>query len=295
MLALPPARPSRTLPLALTISLLVHALVLLIQLQKPEPQAQPQSRLEARLAPPAPTPPQSEVRPQPPRPAPKAERKAVRPVPKSAPAPRILTARKSTAPAVRSAEPTPKWSVAQKEEMDNFLNELASDAKAQQARPKPDLAERSLAMAREVARESARDAGRRHRDDLADLVERIPNSPPIDPFSLEFYLDSLVKKLNRSAGFVKNDPRAHGIHSAAIEVRLNPNGSLKSFIVVRSGDQQEEIAFVKSVVERAVPFAAFPPDITQSARTLALMICIQPAGSGSGGFGFTRKPEGSRC
>ena len=170
MLALPPARPSRTLPLALTISLLVHALVLLIQLQKPEPQAQPQSRLEARLAPPAPTPPQSEVRPQPPRPAPKAERKAVRPVPKSAPAPRILTARKSTAPAVRSAEPTPKWSVAQKEEMDNFLNELASDAKAQQARPKPDLAERSLAMAREVARESARDAGRHHRDDLADLV-----------------------------------------------------------------------------------------------------------------------------
>lgn len=295
MLALPPARPSRTLPLALTISLLVHALVLLIQLQKPEPQAQPQSRLEARLAPQAPTPPQSEVRPQPPRPAPKAERKAARPVPKSAPAPRILTARKSTAPAVRSAEPTPKWSVAQKEEMDNFLNELASDAKAQQARPKPDLAERSLAMAREVARESARDAGRHHRDDLADLVERIPNSPPIDPFSLEFYLDSLVKKLNRSAGFVKNDPRAHGIHSAAIEVRLNPNGSLKSFIVVRSGDQQEEIAFVKSVVERAVPFAAFPPDITQSARTLALMICIQPAGSGSGGFGFTRKPEGSRC
>ncbi|HQD16851.1 MAG TPA: hypothetical protein PLY54_15500, partial [Ottowia sp.] len=105
----------------------------------------------------------------------------------------------------------------------------------------------------------------------------------------------LVKKLNRSASFVKNDPRARGMHSAAVEVRLNPDGSLKSFKVINAGDQQEEIAFVKSVVERAVPFAAFPPDIGKSARSLALMICIQPTGLGGDGFGFTRRPDGSRC
>ena len=224
--------------------------------------------------------------------------KQAKPAPRE-PRPRILTARKDVAPTLRQAETTPKWSVAQKQEMDNFLNDLATEAKA---RPKPDLAERSMAMAREIARESGRDnherpqeGGSRRRNDSTDLIERIPDSPPVDPFSLEFYMDALVKKLNRSASFVKNDPRARGLHSAAVEVRLNPDGSLKSFKVLNAGDQQEEIAFVKSVVERAVPFAAFPPDIGRSARSLALMICIQPAGLGGDGFGFTRRPEGSRC
>ena len=179
--------------------------------------------------------------------------------------------------------------------MNNFLDELASDAKARQAKPKPDLAERSLAMAREHTREALRDGSRNRQDALSDLIERIPDSPPVDPFSLEFYLDSLVKKLNRSASFVKNDPRSRGVQAAAIEVRINPDGSLKSFTVTRSGDQQAEIAFVKSVVEQAVPFSAFPPDIVRSARSLGLMICIQPTGSGNGGFGFTRRPEGSGC
>ncbi|MBL0284302.1 MAG: hypothetical protein IPQ01_10620 [Zoogloea sp.] len=290
---LPTATPSRTLGVALAISLLAHVLVLLIQFQKPESVAPP--RLEARLAPPAPNTPQAELRPAlPPKPTPKSTPKSTK-TPRPAPAPRILTARTPSTTTARVAESTPKWSVAQKEEMNNFLDELASDAKARQAKPKPDLAERSLAMAREHTREALRGDSRNRRDALADLIERIPDSPPVDPFSLEFYLDSLVKKLNRSASFVKNDPRARGIQSAAIEVRLNPNGSLKSFVVTRSGDQQEEIAFVKSVVERAVPFAAFPPDITKSARSLALVICIQPASLESGGFGFTRKPEGSRC
>jgi hypothetical protein len=57
---------------------------------------------------------------------------------------------------------------------------------------------------------------------------------------------------------VKNDPRSRGVQAAAIEVRINPDGSLKSFTVTRSGDQQAEIAFVKSVVERAVPFCRLP-------------------------------------
>ena len=279
---------SRPLYLALAVSVLIHALVLLIQLQKPEGDSRAQPRMEARLAP-RPVKPPTKIATAPP-----AQPVKAKPVKaqKAEPKPRILTARKSNAPAVRTAEPTPKWSVAQKEEMDSFLNELATEAKS---KPKPDIAERSMAMARDIARERPREGGSRHRNDPDDLIERIPNSPPVDPFSLEFYMDSLVKKLNRSASFVKNDPRARGMHNAAIQVRLNPDGSLKSFVVVRAGDQQEEIAFVKSVVERAIPFSAFPPDILKSASSLALMICIQPSIGGGGGFGFTRRPEGSGC
>lgn len=284
--------PSRRLLFALAVSVAAHALVLLLHVEKPE--TPPQPALQARLAPVAAAP-KADVRPPAPAPRPKAKPTA-RPAP-TPDRPRILTARKPSTTTQRAAESPPKWTVAQKEEMDNFLDELATEAKARPTPPKPDLAERSLGMAREIARESAREGAResrRHRDDPFDLIERIPNSPPIDPFSLEFYLDSLVKKLNRSASFVKNDPRARGIQPASVEVRLNPDGSLKSFIVVRSGDQQEEIAFVKSVVNQAAPFSAFPPDIAKSARSLALMICIQPPSLGGGGFGFTRK-SGSGC
>ena len=80
---------------------------------------------------------------------------------------------------------------------------------------------------------------------------------------------------------------------AAVHFRINPDGSLKTFKVLNAGDQQEEIAFIKSVVERAVPFAAFPPDIARSARSLGMTICIQP-GDG-GGFGFSRVADGSSC
>ncbi len=280
--------PSRRLLFALAVSVIAHALVLLLHVEKPE--TPPQPALQARLAPIAAAP-KADVRPPAPAPQPKAKATA-KPTPPPD-RPRILTARKPSTTTQHAAESTPQWTVAQKEEMDNFLNELATEAKPLPTPPKPDLAERSLGMAREMAREGARDS-RRHRDDPFDLIERIPNSPPIDPFSLEFYLDSLVKKLNRSASFVKNDPRARGIQPASVEVRLNPDGSLKSFIVVRSGDQQEEIAFVKSVVNQAAPFSAFPPDIAKSARSLALMICIQPPSLGGGGFGFTRK-SGSGC
>jgi len=55
-----------------------------------------------------------------------------------------------------------------------------------------------------------------------------------------------------------------------------------------------EISFIKSVVEQAVPFAAFPADMRRSARSLGMMICIMPP-SMSGGFGFSRSPDGMRC
>jgi len=294
----PQSRSSRALQLAIATSLLVHGLLLLVKLNPPE-QEHASPRLEASLAPPPA--PRADIRPRPKEPVkiaeapPRKPQQAQKPKAKAPESrPRILTARKSNAPAVRSAEPAPTWSVAQKEEMDNFLNDLARDAKKPPP-PPPTLAERSMAMAREIGREQMRESRGRSSSSLEDLVERIPNSPPVDPFSLEFYMDALVKKLNRSAAFVKNDPRTRGIRNASIEVRLNPDGSLKSFKVVNAGDQQDEIAFVKSVVERAIPFSAFPPDIVKSAKSLALMICIQPPSLGGGSFGFTRRPDGSGC
>jgi hypothetical protein len=181
--------------------------------------------------------------------------------------------------------PVPTWSKAERDDMNRFLRELDD-----QARAGPDLAQRSQAMARAVGRQQAR------LDDADDvLLERLPNSPPVDPFSLEMYLDGLVKKLNRSAAFVKNDPRSRGMKTATVLIRLHPNGSLQSFKVLNAADQQIEIAYIQSVVERAVPFSAFPPDIQRSAQSLAMIICILPAHLSGGGFGFSRTPDGRRC
>ena len=287
---------SRTLAAALALSLVFHLALLLLDLAPPEAPAR-STTLQARLAPRPVAPPQDTrppaVRPAAPKPRP-AEARPRKPAPAG---PRILTARKPSDRQLTAPHSTPTWSVAQKQEMNDFLDELEHEARTRPVKPQaqPDLAERALAMAREAGRQAQREGSRSPQHDPAMLIERIPGSPPPDPFSLDFYLDSLLKKLNRSAAFVKSDPRSRGVQAAAIEVRINPDGSLKSFTVTRSGDQQAEIAFVKSVVERAVPFAAFPPDIVRSARSLGLMICIQPTGSGNGGFGFTRRPEGSGC
>ena len=106
--------------------------------------------------------------------------------------------------------------------------------------------------------------------------------------------DSLITRLNRSASHVTKDPRSQGMHNASIQFRINPDGSLKSFVVLNAGDQAGEIAFIRSVVERSIPFATFPPDINKAARSLAMTICILPSSNG-GGFGFTRIPEGQGC
>lgn len=291
-----PAPRSRTLAAALALSLVFHLALLLLDLAPPEAPAR-STTLQARLAPRPVAPPQDTrppaVRPAAPKPRP-AEARPRKPAPAG---PRILTARKPSDRQLTVPHSTPTWSVAQKQEMNDFLDELEREARTRPVKPQaqPDLAERALAMAREAGRQAQREGSRSPQHDPAMLIERIPGSPPPDPFSLDFYLDSLLKKLNRSAAFVKSDPRSRGVQAAAIEVRINPDGSLKSFVVTRAGDQQSEINFVKSVVERAVPFAAFPPDIVRSARSLGLMICIQPSSGGNGGFGFTRRAEGSGC
>ncbi|MGB2903631.1 MAG: hypothetical protein WBB96_09460, partial [Candidatus Dechloromonas phosphoritropha] len=219
----------------------------------------------------------------PPAPAPAAIKPAT---PARPPARRpVIAIDKSRAPAASSA--APKWTIAQKEEMNSFLRELERQP---QAIPRPSLAQRSLAMAREYGRQQAR-----QEREGSEILERLPNSEPPDPFSLEMYLDALVKKLNRSAGFVRNDPRTRGLKNAAVRVRLNPDGSLQSFKILNAGDQQDQIAFIRSVVEQSVPFAPFPSDLRRSAKSLNMTICIQPSQSGSGGFGFSRLPDGRGC
>jgi len=200
----------------------------------------------------------------------------------SAPKPKVLATNRPSARTV--SPPNRAWSAAEKREMDAFLDELNRER-----RPPPTLAERSRAMAREAGRELARqDAAAR------EVVERLPNSPEPDPYSLEMYLDAVVKKLNRSAAFVRNDPRAKGVRAALVRVQLNPNGTLRRFEILNAADQQDEIAFVRSVVEQAVPFSSFPTDLQRSARSLGILICIQPP-SASGGFGFSRSSDQRGC
>lgn len=256
---------------AFAVSLLVHALVLLIPRHDPSTAPSP-PRLEARLAraalPETVTAPASPAKP--------AKTKPERA--------RILTTNK---PGKTSVAAAPQWSAAEKADMNRFLEELDTQAKTA---PKPTLAQRSLAMAREQAMQQARQEAA----DGASLELR-PNAAPPDPFSLEMYLDGLVKRLNRSAAFVKNDPRNKGVRAAAVEFKLNPDGTMKFFRVVNEGDQAEEIAFVKSVVERSIPFSPFPDDINRAARGLTMRICILPPRAGEGGFGFSRSGPGRGC
>ena len=265
-----------SLRLALLLSLIAHGVILALPTQSPRVEERAATRLEASLV-------------QKPRTPPKPATPAVVPVPatvrqvKPQPQRKILALDKAPGRAVTTV--APRWSVAQKEEMNSFLRELDS-----QARQAPNLAQRALAMARDIGRQQAATE-----KEGSEVLERLPNSPPVDPFSLEMYLDSLVRKLNRSAGFVRNDPRGRGLKVAAVEIRLNPNGSLKSFKVLNAADQQDQIAFVRSVVEQSVPFSPFPADIGKSAKSLAMVICIMPANAGGGGFGFTRNPGARGC
>ena len=256
---------------AIAVSVVIHGLVFLIPRSDP-PNGSNLPRLEATLAPRAP-----KAQPEPPsRETPPSQ--PTRAAKKSPTRPRMMSVDKAS---------RPTWSVAQKKEMNDFLDELATEARTE---PKPTLAQRSLAMARETARQMAQQEAA----DSATLEMR-PNAPPADPFSLEMYVDGLVRRLNRSAGFVRNDPRSKGVRQASVQFRLNPDGSLKSFSVLNMGDQAEEIAFIKSVVERSIPFAPFPADLNRSARSLAMTICIVPGSAGGGGFGFTRNANGRGC
>lgn len=258
----------RTLRFGVAVSLAIHLLVLFIPTQEKSGDPAALTRLEARLSAPRSTP--TEIPSQP-------GKVASVPAPRSKPQQRLITAEKSRASA-------PQWSVAQKAEMDGFLNELSEQAKIA---PKPTLAQRSIAMAREAGRQLAR-------EDAAGeaLLELRPNGPPVNPFSLENYLEGLVRRLNRSADFVNKARGQQGVQTAAVQFRLNPDGSLKSFNVVNAADQAHEIAFIKAVIERSLPFSPFPPDIDQAARSLGITICIRPGRNSEPGFS---RMQGNRC
>lgn len=273
MMNLPRPAAQRVWYWALTTSLAIHLLVLFIP-RHPAPSPTATPRLEARLTQRQ----QAATTPAPPEQAAKPARSANAQARRKPARPRLLTVD-------GSPERTPAWTAAQKTEMDGFLNELAGQARNA---PPPSLAERSLAMAREQARQMARSEAAEE-----TVVEARPYAPPVNPFSLEMYMDGLVRRLNQSAGLVGNGPRRTGLRPASVLFRLNPDGSLKSFKVLNAGDQDEEIAFVRSVVERAVPFLPFPPDIDRAARSLGVTICIRP-GWGSDAGGFSRMSDG-RC
>lgn len=168
--------------------------------------------------------------------------------------------------------------------MENFLNEL---------RPTPtppktgeQMARESFAMARQMTQ--------------APPVDETPAAAPtgseaVEPFSLRMYFDAFIKKLNRSAAFVKNDPASHGLRTALVRITLNPNGTLQSYRVLRSGDQEKQIAYIKQVIDIAAPFAPFPDDIRRAMGGFSVLICIHPAREGEGGGTFLRSADGSEC
>jgi hypothetical protein len=260
----------RSLLIAVTLSLLIHGLALYFPRPSAPLAGASPARLEARL----------QARREEPARRLKAAPAVQNPAPRAASRKPLMTVPKSR---TASRHSPAVWTPADKAEMDRFLNELSAPA-----RPPETLAQRSLAMARAEAQQQAREESK----DLASL-ERRPDSPEPDPFSLGLYLEGLLKHLNRSSAYVKNDPRSRGVRKAAVQFRLNPDGTLKSFAVLNAADQEAEIAFIKAVVERAAPFSPFPPDINRAARSLAVRICIQP--SIAGGFGFSRARDDQGC
>lgn len=254
---------------ALVASLAIHLLLLLAPQHASRARPAATTRLEARFAP--------AIQAQ----AESSEAPAAQPPAPTGKTPRTHRLTNERPRATSQAT----WTAAEKAEMDGFLSELARQPGAT---GKPTLAQRSQVMAREQGRQMAA------RDEEGEaLLELHPNSAPPDAFSLELYLDGLVRRLNRSALHVGNDRRGRGVRPAAIHFRLNPDGSLKSFVVLNAGDQTEEIAYIRSVVERSVPFSAFPPDIDKAARSLGITICIRPANN-DGSVGFSRM-SGGRC
>lgn len=268
------ARSRKSLQLAIAASLLLHAAALFIGYPSSDPLTGPATqsdkttaatrpRLLASLAPPL------QIAP---------------PVPPRQAAPKAPAQQKKlTAPS--GVWTNRSWTKAEREDMNRFLKDLDTQAKPPTGR---ELSRRAMAMARQL--------GRAPQDDGEDetLNQQEASGKTVEPFSLEMYFDAFVRKMNRSAAFVKNTPRARGRHKALVKISLNPDGSLKEYRVLRSGDQEAEIAYIKSVIDRASPFSAFPPDIRSSRDSLTILMCIYPPGAGGGG-GFSRSFGGQDC
>ncbi|MEK6663796.1 MAG: hypothetical protein AABY73_08010 [Pseudomonadota bacterium] len=270
-----PTKNKRIL-VALAVSLAFHLTLFFFKFSTPHevlesnPSRVP-SQLDVRLsppdraAPPPPLPPQASAT----QPAAKARRQPTQMQP---------------APMVAEAEKT--WTTVEKDEMNRFLNELGTQSKPPSG---TELARRALAMAKTLGRQDEKN------DEMAEITQRL-RAANIEPLSLELYFEALFRKLNRSATMVQRNAYKAGSQVAEVRVTLNPNGSVKSFTILHSADQQAEIAYIKSVVERAAPFPVFPADIRSATDKLILQICIQPSRFGEGtGAQFTRMSRGQSC
>lgn len=258
---------------ALTVSLTFHLLLLFFKFPTPHdvlesnPSRVP-SQLDVRLSPPDRAAPPHTLPP---------------PSPSTAKAQHKKTQIQAV-PMITEADKT--WTATEKNEMNHFLNELSAQSKPSSG---TELARRALAMAKTLGREDEKN------DEMAEITQRL-RAANIEPLSLELYFEALFRKLNRSAAMVKNDAHDTGKQIAEVRVTLNPNGSVKSFTILNSADQQAEIAYIKSVVDRAAPFPMFPADIRSATDKLILQICIHPERFGGGnGAQFTRMSRGQSC
>ncbi len=264
--------------IALGISLALHLSLLLWKFPTP-----PESLVASSTRPPPPL----TVHLGPPQPVTQIQSSTAPPAAK----PRVAVAPKPRQPRqklmTRVAPPQQKaWTQAEKDEMNQFLNELGAPPKAPSG---AELARNALSMARNIGREAQRN------DEMAEIDRRL-DAANVEPLSLELYFEALFRKLNRSAAMVRDTAHEPGTQLAIVRVTLNSDGTVKNFNIVKSADRQAEIAYVKSVVERAAPFAAFPAKIRAATDALILQICIQPPRlSGGEGAHFTRLAPGQSC
>ncbi len=219
----------------------------------------------------------------PPKKAGKATRRENRP-------PRLaITRPEPSRPTTSDAEPVAD-AQARREALKQFLDEIKPVAPEGGV----DLAHRAVDAARGIARGEIRAP----QDDLPDAPFRTPRTArrenSVDPLALELYFESFVQKLNRSAAFVATDPRRRGADVAVVQVQLNQDGSLRNYRIVSAADQQVEIEYVRRVVERAAPFAGFPPEIRRQYESLTFEICIFPPRAGASG-GFSRTSGSGSC
>ena len=268
---------NKSIVIALSVSLAFHLVLLIFKLSRPEEMPEPEARqpptqLDVRIAKPEP------FTPPPQLPQPVAPKQSVtRPRPKPAPLQR---------PSPLTAEVVKPWTNTEKDEMSRFLNDLQTEPKPRTGR---ELAQDALAMARTLEKRVEKD------DEAAGIAQRLRDAK-VEPLSIELYYEALFRKLNRSAEMVKNKSKETGSRVAVVRAVLNPDGSLKSFTILQAADQQAEIAYIQSVVERAAPFPAFPPDIRKATDAMILQICIQPQRTGPGGGAFfSRLSPGQGC
>lgn len=258
---------ARTFIPALVLSIALHMAVLLVRVGKPRveersPANRPYSRLDATLSR-APTPLMV---------VPSSEHLRKR----TAPAPSQKTLPMSDEPK--------KWSQAERDEMERFLNELSAEYRPPTGQA---LAQRARAMARSIRAPED--------DDLKEMLQKFKDAN-VERVSLEMYFDALFRKMNRTAAMVSHGQITKGNGIAAVKVIVDKDGSVGSFTILWAADQQSEIAYIKAVVAQAAPFPVFPADIRGATDTIVLMVCIMPRRySDGGGASFTRMAQGQTC